>query len=365
MHVLVTADTIGGVWSYTSELVQGLLQRGHEVTLVTLGRIPSEGQASWTRTTHINFHPTDFPLEWMPDSEAAIAQSGRYIAKLINRYQPDILHTNQFFYVTLPCDIPKVVVAHSDVISWWHSVHDCHPPATPWISWYASLVAAGLAAADAVVTPSRWMLEAINKYYDRPQCVRVIYNGRTSGLFDPAKRKTARVLSVGRIWDEGKQVSLLLARNQSTPVLIAGSTADPSRTAATCPPHTQANVTMCGEQNEETLRTLYSESSTYAATSRYEPFGLAPLEASLSRCALVMNDIPSFREIWGDSAFYFKRNDPDSLATALQLLSEETDLCEEYGERAYSHAIKNYTAARMVDQYEALYRTLVNTGASA
>jgi len=37
----------------------------------------------------------------------------------------------------------------------------------------------------------------------------------------------------------------------------------------------------------------------------YEPFGLAPLEAALSRCAIVANDIPSLREVWGSAAMYF------------------------------------------------------------
>ena len=44
----------------------------------------------------------------------------------------------------------------------------------------------------------------------------------------------------------------------------------------------------------------------YAATARYEPFGMEVLEAALSRCAIIANDIPSFREIWGDDAIYFR-----------------------------------------------------------
>ena len=44
---------------------------------------------------------------------------------------------------------------------------------------------------------------------------------------------------------------------------------------------------------EAQLRTLYSRASIYAATSRYEAFGMAPLEAAFSRCAIVAHDIPS------------------------------------------------------------------------
>ena len=64
-----------------------------------------------------------------------------------------------------------------------------------------------------------------------------------------------------------------------------------------------------GELNEAELRHLYTRASIFVGTSRYEPFGLSPLEAALSRCALLLNDIPSFREIWGESACYFQTND--------------------------------------------------------
>lgn len=365
MHVLVTADTIGGVWSYTREVVTGLLQRGHEVTLVSLGRIPSEENSSWTRATGLTFCPTEFPLEWMPDSEAGVAASIRHIASLISEFKPDILHSSQFCYGALPCGIPKVVVAHSDVVSWWHAVHGCAPPSTRWSGWYRSLVTAGLSAADVVVAPSQWMLEAINRHYDRLRCGKVIRNGRSSGLFHAASRKISQVLSVGRIWDEGKQISLLLARNHSTAIMIAGNADHPSGTGSAGWVRPKANVTMCGEKGEEALRALYSRSSTYVATSRYEPFGLAPLEAALSRCALVVNDIPSFREVWGDAGVYFQQNDADSLAAAIELLSGATDMCEEYADRAYSHAIRHYTAERMVDQYEALYESLLGAGVNA
>ena len=47
MHVLVTADTLGGVWTYTRELVSGLTRRGVRVTLVSFGEIPTAKQSEW------------------------------------------------------------------------------------------------------------------------------------------------------------------------------------------------------------------------------------------------------------------------------------------------------------------------------
>jgi glycosyltransferase involved in cell wall biosynthesis len=103
----------------------------------------------------------------------------------------------------------------------------------------------------------------------------------------------------------------------------------------------------------------------YAACSSYEPFGLAPLEAALSRCALIANDIPSFRELWGDSALYFRTNDSDSLAETIRHLTADVELCEQYAESAYRHALRNFAVEPMINAYERLYRTLVVKEAAA
>ena len=44
MHVLMTADTVGGVWTYAQELVTALVHRGVRVTLVSLGEMPGPEQ---------------------------------------------------------------------------------------------------------------------------------------------------------------------------------------------------------------------------------------------------------------------------------------------------------------------------------
>ena len=69
MHILVTSDTLGGVWTYTRELVTGLHARGHRLTLVSFGNIPSPQEADWiTSLGGVDFRPTAFRLEWMQEA---------------------------------------------------------------------------------------------------------------------------------------------------------------------------------------------------------------------------------------------------------------------------------------------------------
>jgi len=363
VHVLITADTVGGVWTYTRELAWGLLNRGHRVTLVSFGRIPTPAQISWMQHTRLTYYPTAFPLEWMQDSEQGIIESAKYLQRTIQNTKPDVLHFNQFCYGALECGIPKIVAGHSDVVSWWNAVHGTDPPRSRWTDWYRTTVSRGLRCADVVVAPSQWMLDTLHQYYPNPFRGCVIYNGRTARLFRPADQKKNVVLAVGRIWDDAKQIGLLLARRHALPVTIAGSAQHPEKPLQSSTELSSSrNITFHDEQDESQLAALYSACSIYTATSRYEPFGLAPVEAALSKCALVANDIPSFRELWGNSALYFTRNDCDSLAKAIRTFAENPPLRRLYAEQAYECARSRFNAIRMVDEYEDLYKTLVRGG---
>ena len=108
------------------------------------------------------------------------------------------------------------------------------------------------------------------------------------------------------------------------------------------------------------MRALYSRASIYAATARYEPLGMAALEAAFSRCAIVANDIPSFREIWGDAALYFRTNDAASLAESIRTLNADRSMRRAYAELAYSRARERFTTKRMIDECLQLYRSLIS-----
>jgi glycogen(starch) synthase len=362
MHVLVTADTIGGVWTYARELVTGLVRRGARVTLVSFGEIPSAEQTQWLEAVRsVDFRATAFRLEWMQEARDDIQASTDYLQAIVDEVKPDVLHLNQFAYGALPVDVPKIVVAHSDVVSWWVSVKGEVPHDIPWMTWYRGVVQSGLEQATEVVAPSRWMLDNVQTFYCTPRQSTVIYNGRSPLLFNPHVTKEPSIVSVGRLWDSGKQVSLLLHGRAAMPITIAGTEQHPDEVFREGSPFAfvdRTRVHMLGMQSEGQLRHLYGKAAIYAATSRYEPFGLAPVEAALSRCALVMNDIPSFREIWGDAACYFEANRAESLFEQLNRLADDRELRLTHANLAYNRARQYFNSDRMVDEYVSLYQKM-------
>jgi glycosyltransferase involved in cell wall biosynthesis len=239
------------------------------------------------------------------------------------------------------------------------SVHHQLPPETEWLRWYRQIVARGLREATTVVAPSRWMLEQIELHYGKLNSSAVIHNGRSPHLFNPYISKQETAVTLGRLWDSGKNVSLLLKREMPGEVRIVGCDRHPdlqnhSLVAETIRP----NISLDPQQDERQIAQTLARAGIYAATSQYEPFGLAPVEAALSRCAIVASDIPSFRELWQGAAIFFRNNDPESLSEALERVQRDRALRLGHGNMALRHARQHFTADRMVAGYKHLYQKL-------
>jgi glycogen synthase len=371
VHVLVTTDTLSGVWTYARELVTALVSRGARVTLVSFGEIPLPARTSWMDHLHgLEYRPTAFRLEWMQEGEQDYGDVSAFLSALVQETKPDILHLNHLCYGDLPVSTPRVVVAHGDMIGWWKAVHGKEPKDSRWLRWYKTAVARGLSRADAVVAPTVWMLDTLRSCYAQPSRTAVIYNGRNPIFFNPYVSKEDSVLAVGRLWDAGKQVSLLTQHTHPLPVCIVGADATTEPPAVPIRADVKValdemRVSLKGPQTEAQMRTLYSRASIYAATSRYEPIGMSMLEAAFSRCAIVANDIAPHRELWGEAAAYFNTNDAGSLAEVIRRLGADRELCRDYGNRAFQRARDCFTAHRMVDEYLVLYRELLRTQRAA
>ena len=207
MHILVTADTVGGVWTYTRELVTGLARRGVRVTLVSFGGIPSAAQSAWLDgLPGVTYFPTGFRLEWMQDAETDLAESMRYLRSVIRECEarpaapePVLLRSAgrcaaQDRGGAQRCDELEPGGARcaaagrlgaSGIAAWLRRAGRSEP--------------AGCAVAlDAAIASKAATATQPNS--------RVIYNGRTPELFDPiGEHKQNYAASAGRLWDEGKQ----------------------------------------------------------------------------------------------------------------------------------------------------------------
>ena len=70
--------------------------------------------------------------------------------------------------------------------------------------------------------------------------------------------------------------------------------------------------------DETILKELYKTAKVFVFPSLHEGFGLPLLESLENDCPIVCSDIPIFREILNDSAFFFKPDSYESLIESLE-----------------------------------------------
>jgi glycogen synthase len=344
----MTADTVGGVWTYALELTRALAEQDVQVVLATMGNpLSREQRREVKHLTNVELHESTFKLEWMENPWPDVARAGQWLLEIEQRTQPDVIHLNGYAHGALPFQAPKVVVGHSCVPSWWRAVKGSDAPAT-W-SQYREVVQAGLQAAHLVITPSKAMLDQLHFFYGNVPG-RVIYNGRDPALFCHA-RKEEIILSAGRLWDEAKNIRALenVSSEIPWPIYVAGEAKPPGGSIAR-----RTSLCTLGKLPTDLLARWYGKASIYALPARYEPFGLSVLEAGLAGCALVLGNIPSLRELWNGAALFVRPDDMDELRFTLQRIIESPFRRKELAAYAQCRAIQ-FTPKRMASEYLAAY----------
>jgi glycogen synthase len=351
MRVLMTADTLGGVWTHAVELARALREHDIEITLATFGAPPScEQRHDAARCGNVQLHAFPHALEWMDDPWEDVDRAGDVLLDLEARLAPDVVHLNGLCHGSLPFRAPVLVAGHSCVLSWWEAVRGGSAPRE--LDEYRRRAREGLRAASLVVAPSRAMLAALQRHYGPLPSARVVPNGVRLRTSDEPKQ--AVVLCAGRLWDEAKDVATLAraARSIRWPVYVAGERRRPGGGEAELD-----GVRALGRLSRIELEAWYARAAVYALPARYEPFGLTPLEAALNGAALVLGNIDSLREIWEEAALYHRPGDAQGLADAVEALADDEKLRSRMSRAALRRAA-SYNAERMACQYAEAYTAL-------
>src|ERR1700761_6299262 len=82
-RVLMSADTVGGVWQYSIDLARSLAQQGASVLLASLGPLPSTDQRQQAlEIPGLTLAESEFALEWMADPWPQVDASGAWLLAL-------------------------------------------------------------------------------------------------------------------------------------------------------------------------------------------------------------------------------------------------------------------------------------------
>ena len=363
-RILMTADATEGVWSYVMELVRALRPSGIEILLAVMGPpLTPQQRAQTARLLHVGLCEKPFALEWMKEPWHDVTRAGDWLLELEEQFEPHVVHLNHYCHGSLPWSAPVLISSHGCVLSWWQAVHGEQSPHS-WTRYHAE-VSAGLRGANMVVAPTCAMLDSLQRLYaPNPRLLhfqngsrfpefRLIPLGCDASRFQPMMKREY-VLSVGCPGDKAQNLEMLdaVAKDLPWPVVLAGKgpLAD-ARCGAL--PHLQS----LPSPDAQKMASLLGQAEIFVLSARYEPFGFAALKAALAGCVLVLGDIPSLREVWGDAALFAPLDDKDAFAAVLHGLVADAGLRREMAVRARACALE-LTPERMAGSVLECYKEL-------
>jgi glycosyltransferase involved in cell wall biosynthesis len=122
-----------------------------------------------------------------------------------------------------------------------------------------------------------------------------------------------------------------------------------------------ARVIFTGYVFGKGYREFQSHAACYVQATEVGGTHPALLEAMGFGNCIVANDTPEHREVVGDAALIYRRNDVGDLRAKLERVLADATLRADYGRRAQTRARERYSWDRVAEQYEALFRRLTGS----
>ena len=308
--------TKGGMESYVREVYSRLSPDDPELEYIALmsSELASAG-APW-------FPGTVVDSGVRGDDRIAWARAELFgVAKAARRLGADLVHCPANFG-PLRSTVPVVLTVH-DLLAFRHPEYV--PGAYSRI--LRTMIRAAARGARRILTVSRASSDDIVTYLGVPR-ERVVVTplaGSAPAVVEPPPRRDDRLLAVGnRMPHKGFEILLeALARidaEHRPALVITGSHGEDPLVPVVERLRLADHVDLRGWLSRDELDVLYAESTALVFPTRFEGFGLPPLEAMARGCPVIVSDIPVMHEVAGDAAVYVDPTDPDAIARAIRSL---------------------------------------------
>jgi glycogen(starch) synthase len=358
---------IGGVQVLGTKLILALRERGYEFAIVTShGALDLPDQDTYRGVPIHRFH---FWKALATREMDMVIEAKQQVAKLKRAFKPDLVHINftdpsVFFHlqttdahpapmlVSIRVALPRQGGGLDTLLG--QTLRSAH-----WVT----------ANSAAVLAEAHRLVPEITTYSS------LVYNGLDvpGTTPEPLPRDPPRLLCLGLLMTvKGFDLALtalasLAYRFPHIRLVIAGD--GPARTEL----EKQADelgvshlVDFVGWVTPENVPALMNGATVVVMPSRWEEaFGLVALEAALMARPVVATRVGGLPEVvvHGQTGLLVEKNDSRALGEAIAILLDDVELASKMGRAARSRAQEVFSLERHVDEYDGLYRQLVQNAA--
>lgn len=381
MHVawLGKKSPFCGNVTYSREITQALLERGHRVTFLHFdhGQFEQEATASWRWSDELSHNQCqEVPLPFLFKSQIITIpslKSGKRLVEALERLKPDVVHAS----LTLsPLDFRLPEICHAlklPLVVTFHPAFDRKlrtlSSGTQHVTY--QIYAPMLAKCDRVIIFSKLQRDLLFRLGVPAKALAVIPNGVDVSKYSPgpsAIKSTlqARQLFVyqGRLSPEKNVEALLKAWRQAQmgpdcKLVIVGN--GPLESSLKLFYGNEASIHWLGFVQDEVRRIdILRGADAFLLPSLVEGLSLSLLEAMACGTACIATDAGADGEVLEDGAGIVMDTQRVShqLQTILPILRDHPEMTRLLGQKARQRVLERYTLTKNVAQVENIYHDL-------
>jgi glycosyltransferase involved in cell wall biosynthesis len=331
----IPPDAYGGIEAMVASVVDGLVDRGHEVCLVAAGENRTQAQE------FVAVYD-DPPSERLGDALPEVLHAAA-AARIVADFEPDVIHDN-----TLAGPLTAQAHRAPSVVTTHGSVGDEPGRYLAELSRWVHLVA--ISDAQRLAAPElNWAGR--------------VHNAIDVGSYPVGLGQDGYLLFLGRFCPEkGAHLAIDAARASGWSLVLAGKLNEPAEREYfddAIRPRLGRDVTYVGEADGEMKRELYGAASAVLFPIQWEePFGLVMIEAMACGTPVIAMDRGSVAEVVDDGVTGFIVDEPEGLVGAIR------DIDRIDRARCRHHVEEHFDIPAMVDGYERIFREVAASGSA-
>ena len=334
--VIMLARKFGGAERFYVDLADGLARRGHEV--LAISNVRSKAAPRLEKRTNLYKESVRVLGPWDP-------LAPRNILKLVKDFSPDIIQTSlgRAAHLAGPAarqlGIPLVAHTHDFVDLKYFRNAAVFTPTTRAQRDY--LMNQGIAAGSIRLIPNFSSFSPVTGVSCKREVTKIVAHGRFVHKkgFDLLLRSFSRVAHGDiRLYLAGDGAE----RRHLTDLAAALNLGE--------------KVCFAGWQDD--IRSFLLQGDLFVLPSRYEPFGIAVLEAMACGVPIIATKCHGPVEILDNDSAWLCDADEDTLAGALETAISDPEGRQQRAQTAWTSFRERYAAEKVIPSFESLYESM-------